>query len=88
VGEVPYHSRITGKQEHLPVSISLVGKPGADIELYELLDIFHAAGVLSDVLAGPRMYSDWKLKDDSSRVSPYERFSGSIPIGEVMRHAT
>lgn len=56
VGEVPYKSRMNGEQEYLPVSISLVGKPSVDVELYEVLDSLHAAGVLSDVLAGPRMY--------------------------------
>jgi Asp-tRNA(Asn)/Glu-tRNA(Gln) amidotransferase A subunit family amidase len=56
VGEVPFVSRVTRKQEHLPVSISLVGKPGCDVELYDVLDSLHEAGVISDVLAGSNMY--------------------------------
>jgi hypothetical protein len=89
VGEVPCHSRIT-KQERLPVSISLVDKPGADVELYEVLDSLHAAGVLSDALAGPRMYSNRNLEDDSSCIKSgrMNDSSGPIPIGDVMRHAT
>lgn len=66
VGEVPFVSRATGKQEYLPVSISLVGKPGSDVELYDVLGSLHGSGVLSDVLAGPHLYPRKDLEDESS----------------------
>ena len=66
VAEVPYTSRVTDKQEHLPVSISLVGKPGSDAELFEVLDNLRGAGVLSDVLAGSRMYQQQASSPDLS----------------------
>ncbi|KIW13001.1 hypothetical protein PV08_08188 [Exophiala spinifera] len=56
VAEVPYHSTATDQLEHLPVSISLVGRPGSDLELFNVLRQLHAAGIIRDVAAGPRMY--------------------------------
>lgn len=56
VAEVPYHSTVTNQLEHLPVSISLIGRPGSDLELFNVLRQLHGAGVVRDVAAGPRMY--------------------------------
>jgi Asp-tRNA(Asn)/Glu-tRNA(Gln) amidotransferase A subunit family amidase len=58
VAEVPYHSKATNKTEHLPVSISLIGKPGTDLELFDLLQYLHTTGVISDVMAGPRLFTE------------------------------
>jgi len=56
VGEIPYESRITGRTEHLPVSISLIGKPNTDTELFDVVDGLHGAGVISSVMSGSKMY--------------------------------
>lgn len=56
VAEIPYVSEVTKRTEHLPVSISLVGRPGSDIELFNVVKQLHKAGVISDVAAGSRMY--------------------------------
>ncbi|KAJ9636630.1 hypothetical protein H2204_005230 [Knufia peltigerae] len=56
VAEVPYHSAVTDRLEHLPVSISLVGRPGSDLELFDALRQLHRAGIVRDVAAGPRLY--------------------------------
>jgi hypothetical protein len=66
VSEVEFVSKVTGKREYLPASISLVGKPGCDVELYDVLDSLHAAGVVSDVLDGSRLYPKINLEDDDS----------------------
>ena len=56
VAELPYLSKITNKIEYLPVSISLIGKPGADLELFDFVQQLHSEGVISDIAAGSRMY--------------------------------
>lgn len=58
VAEVPYHSTISGKTEFLPVSISLIGRPGSDLELFDVLLRLHSAGVISDVAAGARLFPE------------------------------
>ena len=58
VAEVPHHSQITNKTEKFPVSISLVGRPDSDKELFDLLSRLHESGVLRDVEAGRRMYPE------------------------------
>lgn len=57
VAEVPYFSRVTEQTEFLPVSISLVGRPGTDLELFNLLRHLHREGVISDVSAGTRLFA-------------------------------
>ena len=56
VAEVPYHSKISQQIEYLPVSISLVGRPGTDIELFNILQHLHKTNVISNVEAGPRLF--------------------------------
>ncbi|KEF57186.1 uncharacterized protein A1O9_07376 [Exophiala aquamarina CBS 119918] len=58
VAEVPYFSTVTEQTEFLPVSISLVGRPGTDLELFDLLRYLRQEGVIADVLAGSRLYAD------------------------------
>ncbi|KAI1630071.1 amidotransferase [Exophiala viscosa] len=58
VAEVPYHSTVSGKTEFLPVSISLIGRPGSDLELFNVLLRLHSAGVISDVAAGARLFPE------------------------------
>jgi Asp-tRNA(Asn)/Glu-tRNA(Gln) amidotransferase A subunit family amidase len=58
VAEVPYFSTATEQTEFLPVSISLIGRPGTDLELFSLLRHLYREGVISDVMAGPRLFAD------------------------------
>ena len=58
VGEVPYISRVTKKTEYLPLSISLIGRPGTDLELFDVVRHLKETGVIRDVLPGSRMYND------------------------------
>ncbi|OAP54478.1 hypothetical protein AYL99_11579 [Fonsecaea erecta] len=56
VAEVPYVSKMTNETEFLPVSISLVGRPGSDLELFHVVQQLHRCGVISDVAPGRRLY--------------------------------
>ncbi|KAM7196770.1 amidase signature domain containing protein [Naviculisporaceae sp. PSN 640] len=38
LGDVPYESRITGRTEFLPVVVDLMGKPGQDMQLLEVVE--------------------------------------------------
>jgi Asp-tRNA(Asn)/Glu-tRNA(Gln) amidotransferase A subunit family amidase len=58
IAEIPYLSRVTGHTEHLPVSISLVGRPGSDLELFQVVKQLHKSGIIKDVRAGRQMYAD------------------------------
>lgn len=57
VAEVPFESRVSGKTEYLPASISLIGRPGTDLELFDVVDYLRKQGALSDLAAGPRLFS-------------------------------
>ncbi|KAK5937843.1 hypothetical protein PMZ80_009972 [Knufia obscura] len=57
VAEVPYMSKVTGQTEYLPASISLIGRPGTDLELFDVVEQLHQHGALSDLKAGSRMFS-------------------------------
>ncbi len=57
IGDVPYQSRITGRTEHLPVVVGLVGAPGSDWELVAAVErIVTLSGRLSVVRTGKRMF--------------------------------
>ena len=58
IAEVPYYSRITKRMEHFPVSVSLVGRPDSDKELFDLLSRLRENGMLRDVEAGSKMYPE------------------------------
>lgn len=58
VAEVPYVSKISGLTEYLPTSISLVGRPGTDTELFDIVDHLHDSGVLSNLTTGSRMFAN------------------------------
>jgi hypothetical protein len=39
VGEVTYHSRVTGNEERLPVAVSIIGPPGkSSLTFHETFD--------------------------------------------------
>ncbi|KAI9841235.1 MAG: hypothetical protein M1837_000900 [Sclerophora amabilis] len=56
VGEVPYMSRITEKEEFLPVSLSMTSKPAHDLILFKILKDLDSEGILQAVGTGPRMF--------------------------------
>ncbi|KAI0154665.1 amidase signature domain-containing protein [Xylariaceae sp. FL1272] len=56
VGEVPFVSRLTGTQEFLPVTVSLMAPRGMDSCLLDLLSELQSAGVLRPVACGPRLF--------------------------------
>lgn len=56
VAEVPYVSEVTGKTEYLPASISLIGRPGTDLDLFDVVEHLQENGALSNVSAGSRMF--------------------------------
>ena len=58
VGEVPFISKVTGEKGLLPVSISLISRPGTDAELFGVVQQLRDAGVLRDVLSGARTYGN------------------------------
>lgn len=66
VAEIPYHSRITNQIEYLPTSISLIGRPGTDLELFDVVRLLRENGAISDVNAGSRLFSEASSVDDTT----------------------
>lgn len=56
IGEVPYHSRITDRDEMLPISLSVLTPPRTDLQLLALLTELEESGIVTPALAGPNMY--------------------------------
>ena len=56
VGEVSYRSRITDREEMLPISLSVLSPPGTDQELLALLTELEQYGIVTPVAAGASMY--------------------------------
>lgn len=56
IGEVPFVSRVTGREGYLPVSVSLVARRGNDVPLFDVLTALEEQRVLRGVKAGRRMY--------------------------------
>ncbi|KAF2491668.1 amidase signature enzyme, partial [Lophium mytilinum] len=56
VGEVPYESRIEGREAFLPVALSILSRPGTDAALSGLVEDLEKGGMLRPVRAGRRMY--------------------------------
>ncbi len=72
VGEKAFTSKVTGKTEYLPLSMSLISRPGTDQELFAVVQQLKDAGVCRNVLAGPRIYNDLPracIDDSESRPS-------------------
>ena len=57
VGEVPYVSKVTGRREWLPCSISLLSTPGKDGVLLNLLQSLEECGILRPQVTGTRVYA-------------------------------
>lgn len=64
VGEVPYRSKVTCRQEWLPCSVGILTEPGGDGLLFDLLDMLEEQGVVKPQVAGARMYGG--IETDSS----------------------
>ena len=73
VGEKSFISKITGKKEYLPVSMSLISRPGTDAELFGVVQQLKDAGVFRDVLAGPRLYDEHYKERHSDPRLPFIR---------------
>jgi Asp-tRNA(Asn)/Glu-tRNA(Gln) amidotransferase A subunit family amidase len=56
VGEVPFQSKVTEREERLPVSLSVLSRPGYDTVLLDLLVQLEKMGGLRDVATGERLY--------------------------------
>ena len=57
IGEVPYISKISERQEYLPVLANLVGAPGHDLDLFHAIrKVFTFSGRPNSVLTGSRMF--------------------------------
>lgn len=58
IGEIPYDSRITGKEEFLPVGVNVVGTPGSDFWLLDTMKaLFKRSGRPAVVQTGSRIFS-------------------------------
>ncbi|KAJ9496725.1 hypothetical protein H2202_007799 [Exophiala xenobiotica] len=56
IGEAPYWSKITKKEEMIPVTIGLVAKRGCDEMLYSFIERLANFGILTTVKAGDRAF--------------------------------
>ena len=57
IGQVPFFSKITGKSEALPVSISLLAAPGQDLNLFDCaLSCLQKSGRPTTVCAGNKLF--------------------------------
>ncbi|OCL12401.1 amidase signature enzyme [Glonium stellatum] len=57
IGEIPYQSKVSGIEEHLPVSIGLMALPGSDLMLMDLArECLKKAGRPTRVHAGRHMF--------------------------------
>ncbi|KAJ3051571.1 hypothetical protein HK097_007417 [Rhizophlyctis rosea] len=56
IAELPYNSTITGKEEKLPVTVSLMAAKGCDLMLFNLIADLQKAKIISSVKTGSTMY--------------------------------
>ncbi|KAJ8128695.1 hypothetical protein O1611_g4938 [Lasiodiplodia mahajangana] len=57
IGELEYHSRISGRDESLPAVVSVLGKPGFDLGLISLIKtVLQQSGRPTQVSTGRRMF--------------------------------
>ncbi|KAI0669701.1 amidase signature enzyme [Trametes maxima] len=57
IGEAPYNSTVTGKEEFLPVTISFITAKGCDLMLFNLFAALQDAGIITPVLTGSKMFA-------------------------------
>ncbi|KAK4497672.1 hypothetical protein PRZ48_010325 [Zasmidium cellare] len=64
IGQMPYHSRVSEREEQLPVAISLMGLPGTDISLINTAKtVLEKSGRPCRVATGREMFveDDWEM---------------------------
>lgn len=64
VGQIPYHSRVSERQEQLPVAVSLMGLPGRDLALIDnAKTVLENSGRHSRVATGRIMFAEegWEM---------------------------
>lgn len=58
IGEIPYDSKITGREEYLPVGVNVVGTPGSDFWLLDTMKtLLEKSGRPTAVQTGSRIFS-------------------------------
>jgi hypothetical protein len=56
-GQVPYQSKVSGRQELLPVGISMLAAPGTDLDLMDTVTKFlKHSGRATEVMTGKTMF--------------------------------
>ncbi|KAI3556541.1 hypothetical protein CABS01_03673 [Colletotrichum abscissum] len=56
IGQVPYYSNITHREEMMPVTINMVARRGCDFVLFNLVEELTKLGVLGPVTTGSRTF--------------------------------
>ncbi|KAJ9612323.1 hypothetical protein H2200_003920 [Cladophialophora chaetospira] len=57
IGQIPYESRIIGREEQLPICVNLLGMPGKDADLIDIARlVLHASGRPAEVRVGSTMF--------------------------------
>ncbi|EHK47285.1 uncharacterized protein TrAtP1_010052 [Trichoderma atroviride] len=58
IAEIPYHSRVSGREEKLPFAVALMGTPGSDLLLIDTaIEILSDLGLPTVVQTGRHMYN-------------------------------
>ena len=52
IGEIPFHSRVTGERGYLPVSVSLCARKGQDMRLFDILGELEEVGGVAECEGG------------------------------------
>ncbi|RKK89170.1 hypothetical protein BFJ68_g16775 [Fusarium oxysporum] len=57
IGEIPYHSRVTEREEKLPFAVAVMGVPGTDLTLMDTVrKVLKKAGLPTSVMTGKTMW--------------------------------
>ena len=82
VGEVPFRSPVTGREEMLPISLSILSPFGTDLELLALLKDLEDKCIVRNVVTGASMYKS-KTEQGMGSASPtlglpFSELEGSV----------
>ncbi|KAF3057527.1 hypothetical protein CFAM422_012413 [Trichoderma lentiforme] len=59
IAEIPYHSRVSDREEKLPFAVALMGAPGTDLKLIDTaIQILQSLHLPTVVEVGRSMYKD------------------------------
>lgn len=57
VAEIPYHSRVTDREEKLPFTVAIMGNPGTDLSLIDMAhEVLKNLGLPTILKTGSSMY--------------------------------